>query len=135
MKGSDIVESRAEARQVFLQHLAQAGWNVEGWDAVRDTGARVDLDAEAEYVGPTLALRLELLAEQPYVAFGTYQLDGELVMRLRLYSKANLASVLAQIIAVQDTLNADNHPQLVKSLIALCDQLQIETEDGIFNLS
>ena len=128
-------EQRVEERQIFLRQLAQAGWNVESWDAARDTGARVDVDAEAEYVGPALALRLELLAEQPYLAFGIYQLDGELVMRLRLYSKANLASVLAQIIAVQDTLNSDNHPQLVKLLIGVCDKVQIETDEGIFNLS
>jgi N-acetylglutamate synthase-like GNAT family acetyltransferase len=130
-----MLEQRVEERRIFLQQLAQAGWDVESWDAARDTGATVDLDAEAEYVGPTLALRLELLAEQHYVAFGICQLDGELVLRLRLYSKANLASVLAQIIAVQDTLNSDNHSQLVKLLIAQCDQLQIETDEGIFNLS
>lgn len=135
MKGSEVAERRAEARQVFLQQLTQAGWNVESWDAVRDAGVRIDLAAEAEYLGAFLAFRLELLAEQPIVLFGVYQLDGELVFRLRFYSQANFPSVLGQIIAVQNTLNSDNYPQLVKSLIPLCDQLQIETDEGIFNLS
>lgn len=135
MKGSEVAERRAEARQVFLQQLTQAGWNVESWDVVRDTGVRIDLDAEAQYVGTSLALRLELLAEQPLVLFGVYQLDGEPVLRLWFCSEANLSSVVGQIIATQDTLNSDNYPQLVKSLIPLCDKLQIETDEGVFNLS
>jgi hypothetical protein len=135
MKGSEVAERRVEARQVFLQQLAEAGWHVESWDVVRDTGVRIDLDGEAQYVGTFLALRLELLAERPLVLFGVYQLDGEPVFRLWFCSEANLSSVLGQIIATQDTLNSDNYPQLVKLLIPLCDKLQIETDEGVFNLS
>ena len=135
MNGSRIAVHSAETRQIFQEHLEQAGWTVESWDAVRETGASVDLDAEAQYVGPTMAFRLELLAEQHYVAFAIYELDGELVLPLRLYSEAKLASVLAQIIALQDTLNQDNLPQLVKQLIAVCDKVQTETNEGVFTLS
>jgi hypothetical protein len=128
-------EQRVEERRIFLQQLMQAGWDVEGWDAARHAGVSVDLAAEAEYVGPLLVLRLELPAGDRHLVFLVSQLDGEPVLHLRLYPRGDLASVLAQIIAMQDTLDADNHPSLVKLLIPLCDLLQIETDKGIFSLS
>lgn len=124
-----------EDRRIFLQHLAQAGWDVESWGAARDAGASVDLDAEAEYAGPVLALRLELRAEHRYLTFQVSQPDGELVLRLRLHPSGDLAPVLARIVAAQDTLATDSHPCLVKSLIPLCDPLLIETDHGVFRLS
>jgi hypothetical protein len=46
-----------------------------------------------------------------------------------------MAPLLERIITAQDTLDADNHPELVKSLIPLCEPLLIETEEGIYRLS
>ncbi|MEA2894735.1 MAG: hypothetical protein QOJ84_350 [Bradyrhizobium sp.] len=124
-----------ENRRVFLQYLAEAGWDVEGWDAARNAGVRVDLDAEAEYAGPALVLSLELLATHSYLTFQASRPDGELVFCLRLYPSGGLAVVLREIVAAQDMLDADNHPRLIKSLIPLCDPLLIETDRGIFRLS
>ncbi len=124
-----------EDRQILLQHLSRAGWNVESWAAPRDAGVRVDLSAEAEYGGPSLVLRLELPFEQRYLVFQMSRLDGELVSRLHLYPSGDLIPVLRQIIAVQDTLDEENHPQLVKSLISLSDPLLIETDSGLYRLT
>jgi hypothetical protein len=126
---------RVEDRRIFSQCLSHAGWDVETWSAAREAGVRVDLVAEAEYSGPQRFLRLELPVESRCLTFQVSQLDGELVFRLRLHPKGDLGPVLALIIAVQDTLDADNHPGLVKSLIPLCDPLQIDTDQGLFSLS
>jgi len=124
-----------EDRRTFGQDLAQAGWDVEGWDAARSVGARVDLDAEAEYAGAFVSLRLELPVRHRYVTLQVSKPDGELMLCLRFRPRSDLAPILAQIVSMQDTLDADTHPILVKSLIPLCDPLLIETDEGVFRLS
>jgi hypothetical protein len=135
MQRKGTPEEGVDDHRIFLQHLAQAGWDVENWDVAHEAGASVDLDAEAEYKGPFLAFRLELRADRRYMLFQVSRLDGEILLRLRLHPTGGPELVLATIIAAQDTLNADNHPDLVKSLIPLSDPLLIEMDEGIFKLS
>jgi hypothetical protein len=122
-------------RRTFLEQLSQAGWDVEDWDLVRVVGARVDLQAEAEYQNASSILRLELPTGQPYMVFQMSQLDGELVLRLRIYPRDDLAKILHEIIAAQDALDNDTHPQLLKALFPLSKRVLIETDEGLFALS
>ena len=122
-------------RRVFLEQLSQAGWDVEDWDLVRGVGAKVDLHAEAEYSSRSSVLRLEIPTGQPYMVFQMSQPDGELVLRLRLYPRDDLGSMINEIIAAQDLLDDDTHPQLVKSLIPLSKRVVLETAEGLFALS
>jgi hypothetical protein len=135
MTDTTMRRPNADDRKIFWQQLSQAGWDVEGWDVARNAGVSVDLAAEAEYAGPSFALRLELLAEHDYLMFQISEPDGESLFHLRVYPASDLAPILARIIDVQDTLDNENYPSLVKSLIPFSDPLQIETDEGIFNLS
>ena len=122
-------------REVFIEQLSQAGWDVESWDVARDPDVNIDLAAEAEYAGPSLVLRLELPHHNAHLILQVCELDGEPLFRLRLYPMSGLAAILANIIAVQNSLDRENHSSLVKSLIRISDVVQIETDEGIFKLS
>ena len=121
-------------RRIFLEQLSQAGWDVEDWDLVREVGVKVDLQAEAEYQSASSILRLELPTGQPYMVFQMSQPDGDLVLRLRIYPRDDLAPILNEIIAAQDALDNHTHPQLLKALIPKSKRVLIETEEGLFGL-
>lgn len=122
-------------RDAFAVELATAGWDVETWDAVREAGARVDLDGEAEHIGPSLGLRLELPAASRHVAMQIHRRDGELVLWLRLHPKDGVQSVLAPIVAVQDSLDESSVADLVKALMRACDRVLMQTDQGLIALS
>jgi hypothetical protein len=129
-----VSEWAPEDRRAFALELARAGWDVETWDGARDAGATVDLDGEAEYAGPSLRLRLELPPDSRQITLQIYRQDGELVLYLRLHAQSVSAGI-APILAAQDTLNEQNVADLVKALLAACDRVLIQTDEGVFALS
>jgi hypothetical protein len=118
-----------------LVRLRTAGWDVESWDSARVAGASLDIDFEAEYAGPFVILRLELLSQLGYLLLQIAEPSGGPLLRLRLFPADDIEPAIERIISMQDTVDEDNHPTLVKSLIPLCKLVQIETEDGIYRLS
>jgi hypothetical protein len=126
---------RLEERRIFLQHLAFAGWEVEGWTEVFDSGGNVYPEAEARYAGPVFDLRLEYHADHGYLLLEMLEREGDSVLRLHLYPLADIASLLTVIIAAQNVLNGENYHEFVKSLIAVCEPLLIETDEGLYRLS
>jgi hypothetical protein len=135
MKKSEMPARCVEDRRIFLQDLARAGWNAQGWDEVLAAGADVDPEAEATYAGPVFDLLLEYHAEHAYLVLGMVQRQGALVVRLRLHPRDDIGPLLARIVASQDTIDAENHTEFVKSLIPLCEPLLIETDEGLYRLS
>jgi hypothetical protein len=131
----DMSARSLEDRQHFLQRLERAGWSVNGWNELFDTGSDVDPEAEATYAGPVFDLYLASHAHPGYLAFDLEQRDGPDVVRLRLYPRERISQLIDRITAAQDTLDAENYADLIKSLIALSDPLLIETEDGLHQLS
>ncbi len=135
MKTREMSAQNLEDRRVFLEELSQAGWDVEGWSEALDAGASVDPEAEAEYKGPMFDLRLEYHAKPRQLTLGMVQRDGPAALRLQIRPSDDLAPLLAQIIAMQGSLDAENYPSLVKSLIPYSAPLLIETDDGLFQLT
>lgn len=135
MNKNEMPAFRLEERRIFLQRLAFAGWDVEGWDKVFDSGGDVNPEAEARYAGPVFDLRLEYHADRGNLLLEMVERRGDSVLRLHLYPFADVASLLISIIAAQNVLNGENYHELVKSLIAVCDPVLIDTDEGLYRLS
>lgn len=133
MKKSDMPADALADRQVFIAHLVEAGWLVETWDEVLDAGADVEPEAEAEYGGNGFDFRLEYHAGNRSLVFQLAN-DNGVALFLRLFP-VDLKLALERITAVQDELNETNYAEFVKSLIASCSLVLIETEEGSFRLS
>jgi len=134
MKKSEMSSRSLEERRIFLQHLELRGWEVNSWDEMLDIGANVDPEAEAIYVGPIFELHLEYHAEAHYLGLEMVQQQGERILFLRLYPRGDMESLLVKITSAQDMLDSENYPELIKSLIPLCDPLLIETDQGFHRL-
>lgn len=135
MKKSEMPISSLEDRRIFLERLASADWDVEGWDEVFDGGGNVYPEAEARYAGTVFNLRLEYHADDGCLLLEMVEREGNSVLRLHLYPLADITSLLTRIIATQGTLNGENYDELVKSLISVCAPLLIETDEGLYRLS
>ncbi len=135
MKKNEMSIHTLKERNIFIQKLAYAGWEVESWDEVFDTGANVEPEAEARYTGPIFDLHLEFHADHRYLALEMVERKGENTIFLRLYPRGEIETLLALIIANQDNIGAENYPEVVKSLIPYCEPLLIDTDKGFFRLS
>ena len=135
MKKNDMSARGLEDRQYFLQRLGNAGWNVNAWSAPFESEFDVDPEAEAIYVGAVFSLHLASHASPGYLSFDLIQREGPDVVRLRLYPRQSANELIDRITEAQDTLDADNYPDFIKSLISLCDPLLIETDDGLQRLT
>ena len=133
MKLSDLSPDASADRQVFIEHLGEAGWTVETWDEVLEAGSDVEPEAEAEYSGDAFDFRLEYHASNRSLVFQLANEDS-VSLFLRLFP-VDLKLVLERITAVQDELSETNYTDFVKSLITLCTLVLIETEEGSYRLS
>jgi hypothetical protein len=135
MRKSEMSAGSLEDRRIFLQHLAASSWDVEAWDEAHDTGANVEPEAEARYAGPFFDLRLEYHAQHRYLLLELAQPEGVLALSLRLHPSGDVSPLLARITGAQDTIDAENYTEFVKSLLPLCEPLLIETDEGLYRLS
>jgi hypothetical protein len=135
MKKNDMSARSLEDRRYFLQRLGSAGWNANGWSEAFESDSDVDPEAEATYVGPVFELHLASHADPGYLSFDLIERDGPDVVRLRLYPRESANQLIDRITDAQDTLDTENYPGFIKSLLLLSDPLLIETDDGLHRLT
>lgn len=135
MKLEEMSPEAQAGRRLFIETLSAAGWGIESWDALLTGGGDVDPEAEATHSAGELELQLAFHAAGPFLDLQLATPDDHLFLSLRLYPADDLGALLRQIVARQETLTAENMPDLVKTLIPLCNPLLIETEEGLQQLS
>lgn len=135
MKSGDKPSKSLQDRLGFLSDLASAGWDTESWDEIPDLDLDIDPEAEASYAGPVFNLRISYVVRQGYLGFEIADGQGELLLRLQLHPKDDVAPLISRITAAQDSIDAENYSELVKDLIPLCDPLLIDTDEGLYKLS
>ena len=133
MKSEMSPEALAD-RQMFVQLLSEAGWEVESWEDPMAGGANVEPEAEAEYHGETFDLRLEYHASDRSLVFQLAARSSDVALSLKLFPK-DLSLVVGHITPMPESLSDANYTDFVKSLIPLCFLVLVETEDGLYRLS
>ena len=135
MKKAEMADITLNDLATFSTELGRAGWNVESWEPALDTGADVDPQAEATYSAPVFDMSLAYHAGGRFLTLSVVERDGEVALDLRLQPSVPIRELLMAITAVQDSLQTDTLPELVKSLIVFCTVVLVRTEEGFQRLS
>lgn len=115
--------------------LVDSGWQVDVKNNQFCMRTSSKPNAKASYSGPTFIIYLSYQAEQRFLILELIERVGTHVVSLRLFPRVEIQQILTEIIKFQNNLDSENYPELVKSLITLCDPLLIDTDEGLFKLS
>jgi hypothetical protein len=129
VKQAEMTAEQLGQRQLFVTNLSSAGWNPGGWEALWEAGATLTPEAQAEYQTSSFKLRLGYHAEAGYVRLECDEIEGDTQLTFRFYPKANLDTVLETVVANQESLSAENFPELVKTMIPRCSLVLFEVSD------
>jgi hypothetical protein len=130
MRKAEMSEPVLAARAEFIELLDGAGWETNGFDALLGIGVNVEPEAVATYHGPVFLLDMQFWAEENRLALDVFTSATEVLLRLRLYPR-DQRELLAAITAAQDSLDLDNYPEFVETLVPLCDPLLLDTDAGL----
>jgi hypothetical protein len=130
MRKAEMSEPVLAARAEFIELLDGAGWETNGFDALLGIGVNVEPEAVATYHGPVFLLDMQFWAEETRLALDVFTSATEVLLRLRLYPR-DQRELLAAITAAQDSLDLDNYPEFVETLVPLCDPLLLDTDAGL----
>lgn len=121
------------ARAEFMSLLEEAGWETNGFDALLGIGVNVEPEAVATYRGPVFLLDMQFWAEEKRLALDVFTSATEVLLRLWLYPR-DQRELLAVITAAQDSVDQDNYPEFVETLVPLCDPLLLDTDAGLLHV-
>ncbi|MDQ2807413.1 MAG: hypothetical protein M3Z04_10965 [Chloroflexota bacterium] len=131
MLQDELTPQQAAARTRFVEQVRQAGWDLRGWEALFAAGITLTPAATAEYEQAAFRLRLSYYLAEGYLLLELQPYTSDPVLSIRFYPADQLDPVLAAIFAVQDTLTPDNDVDSLAAAAALCEQVFIETPDGL----
>ncbi len=122
-----------EARAEFISVLDGAGWQVNGFDALLGIGVNVEPEAVATYRGPVFLVDMQFWADEQRLGLDIFTSETDVLLRLRLYPQEQRV-LLDAIIDAQNSLDLDNYPAFVETLVPLCDPLLLETDAGLLQV-
>ncbi|MDQ2807422.1 MAG: hypothetical protein M3Z04_11010 [Chloroflexota bacterium] len=131
MQQDELTPQQAAARTRFVEQVRQASWELRGWEELFAAGIALTPEATAEYEQGAFRLRLSYYLAESYLLLELYPHNPNPVLSIRFYTADHLDGVLASIFAVQDTLTPDNDVDSLVTAAVLCEQVFIETPDGL----
>ncbi|MDQ2808498.1 MAG: hypothetical protein M3Z04_16555 [Chloroflexota bacterium] len=131
MPHDELTPQQAAARTHFVEQVRQAGWDLRGWESLFAAGIALTPEATAEYEQAAFRLRLSYYLVEGYLLLELQPYTADPVLSIRFYPADQLDAVLAAVFAVQDTLTPDNDVDSLAAAAVLCEQVFIETPDGL----
>ncbi len=131
MQQDELTPQQTSARTRFVEQVRQAGWDLRGWEALFAAGITLTPEATAEYEQAAFRLSLSYYLAEGYLLLKLYPYNPAPVLSIRFYPGDQLAVVLTAVFAVQDILTPDNDVDSLVAAAVLCEQVFIETPDGL----
>jgi hypothetical protein len=136
MMKTEMTPAQIDKRNLFTNKLISAGWKLDRrLELFFDEGFSVVPEAGAKYQNTAFYLQVSYMMEGGYLLWECVGKNNPIILTLNFYLKANLDSVLAAILAVQDTLSADNRGEFLLTIIPLCAIVLVETSEGFMQVS
>ena len=124
MMKTEMTPAQIDNKNLFTNKLISAGWNLDrGLELLFEQGHSIVPEARAKYQNAAFYLQLNYIMEGGYVLWECVGKDNPITMTLRFYPQQNLDSVLASLVAVQDTLSPDNCGDFVLTMVPLCTRI------------
>jgi hypothetical protein len=125
MRKSELTAEQVKTAEVLLRALAQAGWEMDGWDARFDRGFDVYPELEARFGNERGTLCLTFDPQGDHVSLLAASERFEEVVEFRVFycNRDHLARILHVVVNAQHRVSIESYTGLIRELFVVSDEI------------